>query len=286
MTISGKYRFFEDGELVAEVDNVLTTAGKREILGMIAGTSGKIARLGLGVGNSAVSATDTTLTMPLVDVPVDFSVPLFGGASSKVVYKSRVDETISGVIYEIGCYNTPGGFRPLLINFGDADTDIAGPAGGNTSNDVRIGPTSPQITSTTPFTLVQQASAGDLLATDNIALAVKPASAVASVLTVVLTDVNNVTASKTYTLAANTNYQVVKHPVSAWTINTGFSWNDIASVSVTRDAAANNIILDGLSILAPGKSGTLLSHAVYGTGVVKRLGVRLDVEYELTFNLA
>jgi hypothetical protein len=285
MTVTGRYRFLEEGNVVAEFDNVLTTAGKREILGMIAGTSTRITRLGLGVGDATPDAADKTLFMPLVDTPVDFSVPLFGGASSKIVFKSRLDETVAGVIYEIGCYNSPEINEPLIFNFGDGLTDFAGPAGGGV-NDVRIGPTSPKIVDTTPLVVDKVASAGDLRSTDTIALACKPSTTAASVLTVVIRDVNNNTATCAYTLpGGTTNYQVVNKAVSDFAFAGPFSWNDISRVTVTRDATANDIIMDGLSARSPLQAGILLSHAKYSAGVVKRFGVRMDVEYELTFNL-
>lgn len=288
MTISGKYRIFEDGALVAEADNVLTTAGKKEILGMIAGTSDRISRMVLGVGDAAVSASDTTLHMPYVVTNVDFSVPLFGGASSKIVYKSRLDEGVSGVLWEIGCYNGNYTRNPFLLNWGDATADannIAGPAGGVPGNEVRMGPTSPQLSTTTPFVISVDTAAGDLKLTDKIALGVKPSTATPCTVTVVLTDASNLTATAVYTTAANTNYQVLSLAISSWSVQSGFDWNRISLASATKQNVANNIIIDGLSILSPTQAGTLLSHAKYTTGVVKRTGVRMDVEYELTFNL-
>ena len=293
--MSGTYRVFEDGVLISETKNVLTAAGKAAILGIMAGTTPRISRLGLGImptapGGFDPAVTDTTLNFPLVDTPVLFTIPLYGGASSKIVYKSRLDETVSGVIYEIGSYNGPEINEPLLVSFGDADTDVVGPAGGG-ANDVRIGPTSPQLTTTTALVITKAASAGSLLPTDQIALACKPSAATASVITIIITDANGSTATKTFTLAANTSYQVIRNAVNTFGFVlasgvTTFDWDSISSVSAQRDAAANNIILDGLAVLSPLQAGELMSHAKYTTPLVKRAGVRMDIEYELTFNLA
>jgi hypothetical protein len=286
MAITGKYRIYENGSLVSEEENLLTTIGKREFLGIVAGTSPRISRLGLGIMGGTAAASDQTLFFPLVDTPVEFSVPLFGGASSRVVYKSRLVEGVSGVIYEIGCYNGPEINDPLLVSFGDdidAPGTVPGLAGGSSANDVRIGPVSPLITTTDPFVVTGQMSAGSVLSTDTIALALKGSAA--STVRIDLQDSVGKVAFCSYAFTG-TSYQVVKKFVSEWTVDVGFDWKDIVSCTATRTGAASSIILDGLAVLAPLQSGQLLSHAVLGTPLVKRAGVRMDVEYELTMNLA
>jgi hypothetical protein len=284
MSVTGIYRIYEDGILVAQTENLITTLGKKEILGILAGKSPLISRIGLGVGTTAAAVGDLALEFPLVDTPVEFVAPLFDGASSKIVYKSRLSEGVSGVINEIGCYNSTS-TNSLMADFEPDSGGGVGLAGAGVE-DIRVGRTAPLLDSGTPITTTNVFSPGDARLTDNIALAIKPVGATGGVVTVTLTDTSGKTALYAYTVASNSNYQILKQPLSAWTIQAGFDWFSLQSATAARTSGTNTYYVDGLATISTQRSGVLISRAIYPSAVVKKLGVRLDIEYELGINLA
>lgn len=290
MTVTGKYRIYEDGVLVSEQENLLTTYGKREILKMIAGRASQISRIGVGVMGTAANVADLTLTMPLADADVNFITPIFNGATSKIVYKCRLPENVSGKIYELATYNSPEINEPVLTNFSTVDSPgvtIAGPLGGG-SADIRMSSAGINLSSgALTASITKPMSAGSLLSTDKIALAMSTATASVA-MSVKFTDIDGKTATATFTTAAG-GYQVVSRLASAFTIapsGATFDWSNISNVLVTHPGGGSTVTLDGLAVLSEQQSGSILSHAIYSTPVEKRLSVRYDIEYELTFNLA
>lgn len=296
MQIKGTYRIYEDGEIVAEFDNLLTTYGKTQIPSMLAGTGNYVSNIIVGCDSTAAAVGQQTLLLPLATSPVVFSTPIYSGATSKVVYKARILEGISGVIKEIGTINSTG-TAGALCAFDDSEgittssvnvTVVDGKAVNSASTaDVRIGGYG-RLCPTNDYVISSQAiNLSGILSADTIILGAYSTTTGASSVQIVFTDANGYTATGSFALPAGTagTYRTVAVAVSSFSLsNASFAWSSIVSTKAT--ALTAGAVVDGVSCRSTVLGGKLISRAVYGTEIVKRAASRMDVEYELGVNLA
>lgn len=294
--MKGIYRFYQDGELVGEAENLLTTAGKNAIMRYLAGYSGHFGRsIRLGIGATAAAVGDATLNFETAVVPVYLISPDY--ANTLLVFKGRMDDASSMVIYEAGLSSgipdtaTLNSSR-LILGF-DSTFDTWS-AGAFTAGS-RLGADDLRVTSnaSTTTTAVMTDIALDLSAfsnADEFRLAYSPNNAnAASIFVRLYTDASNYF---TYTINAPTaGFKVATFNKTNFVATGTPSWANItqAGVSVTAGAGGQvQVDFEGLRVDDRdtfADSDILVSRAVLGTPVTKVAGLPLDVEYTLDFTL-
>ena len=119
----GIYRFYQDGELIGEFHNLLTTRGKRAILAYLAQRGVSIGRaMSFGTGSTAPTVDDVSLEFEFARSLITSISPDY--INNRIIFKTALIPSISGKIYEVGLFSqmdsgTLYGSR-LLISFDQA----------------------------------------------------------------------------------------------------------------------------------------------------------------------
>jgi hypothetical protein len=295
--LKGIYRFYQDGELIHEEENLITTLGKAAILRYLAGYTGHFGRsIRLGVGATAANANDLTMNFESVQAPITLISPDY--TNTWLVFKARLDDTVSGSFYEAGLanYYTEEGEQfgsALMLTF---DNTIENWSAGtyNTAAGPRLGTANlrlaPATSTTTTATLDTFIDMSGYSNTDDLKLAYRNNNAnAASVFIRFYTDASNYF---TYTVnSPAVNYNIATFNKGNFTATGSPSWGNITQVAVSATAGAGgaaSIDFDGFRIDDKDTYNnveTLVSRTVLGTPVTKAAGVPLDVEYTLDLTL-
>lgn len=299
----GTYRVYEDGKLIAEESNLITTAGKSIITQYLAGKIPSYAgAIAIGSGTTAAADSDTSLAMEYTRLPIYASYANIG-ASYKIVHKAVFPENTAGYITEMGLWPSLGNpvssltDQRMLVSSVTAGVvwtetvatvisaaGIASAAGGSTN--IRIGTNSISFTAnaagTTPCNIdLSQYSPSDL-----IKVAFYAGSSSANSFTVRLEVDSSNYYSKSISHGSSTAYQINSSAISTWTATGAPTLGGIKTVRVTNGAGTvlylDGIKVDPISTFNPVYN--LVSRAVLGSPIVKRAGSRYDLEYEITVN--
>jgi len=284
--IKGEWIIYEDGIEVARTENVVTINGKREILGMIAGSVPKAGQIVYGSGDAEALDTDESLQFPFGKEAVIFAVPIYDGLNSKVVFKARLRDGVAGEIREIGLSNSQISESPIFFVFdGSEDLMIDGsPAESWDESNTRVGANSVELSTGEVLTATRTLSIYGAAPQDELVLAGWSDTA-ATAVTLTLYDKGGNSTSASYTLG--TGYTIDAATIAEFSDGgSGFDWSEIVKVEATTATGGATMALDALTIRSVGVFGDLISRAVYLTPVVKRSGSRMDIEYELTINLS
>ncbi|HET8689109.1 MAG TPA: hypothetical protein VFM18_21065, partial [Methanosarcina sp.] len=101
--VSGQYRFYQSGELIAAVNNTVTDNGKRFLLRYLAGLSPALINcLAVGAGGTAPTASDVEMNFEFERAPVTLRSVDY--TSSDVIFKATMPAGPTGYIYEIGSF--------------------------------------------------------------------------------------------------------------------------------------------------------------------------------------
>jgi hypothetical protein len=279
MDMYGVYKIYENGKLIAEQSNKLTVLGRANAIKAMLGLSQSFANsLGIGVGDSVNSTTETYLTR----TDLDFSVgqyPLLGqslgnisGDTDNLVYTARITDTSRYYIKEVGLFsdiiNEPATIKDLTIfNFeggdplketvnsvdyylDDTDTNYTPNACAKffstitSTPEFRIGSNSVKLLATSTTTspsIFYNDNTLDLSyinTYDEIILAAK--SSVANKKVIIAFYNGSLTMSASYDLDG-TNYSVVSKKLSDF-IQTGsgtFDWSNITKITLTGSGTSN-----------------------------------------------
>lgn len=99
--IRGFYRFYQDGQLLTQTDNLLTLNGKKIISRYLAKqVAGFGETLSIGIGTTPPTVDDLRLEFETIRVPV--TVTSIDWINNTLVFKSILDSTYSGSIREVG----------------------------------------------------------------------------------------------------------------------------------------------------------------------------------------
>lgn len=291
----GEYRFIENGKIVARVENLITTAGKRVIMQYLAGMrSGLASHIAVGSVNNAAALTDTELAFEFARGEVTSVSPDY--TNTLLVYKARLDQNAAGQIYEAGLWSTTDFgseyVSRLLLDF-DSNTDIWSAGSFVTGSRVgvdmlRLAPaTSTTVTANrndTYYDLSGYSNSDEFRMTYNVGNA-----NTASVALRFYTDASNY-----YTYTINTPTAGYKYATFNKTnfVATGTpSWANItyASVSATANASgAAQVDFDGVRIEDKDTftdNNILISRAVPGSPITKTVGLPMDIEYSIDITL-
>jgi hypothetical protein len=286
----GIYKFYQNGELIATQENLITTEGKKAVLRYLAGQTGNLAQsLAVGTGTTAATVGDTRLVFEIARQNINVTSPDF--INQKLVFKATLPQEVEGNIYEVGAftmsqYDTTG---RTLLNF-DADTEPWS-AGVFQTDTTRIGADSLRVnaalstTTTTSLTNVLF-DVTDFRDSDQFTMAYIPQDAnLASLKIRLKTDASNY---YEYTFTGITaGYKVESFARNQMTKTGSPTWDNITSVDLlvtAKAAGATNVDFDGLRIDTLGiinPDNVMISRTVLGTPVTKLGGMEMDVEYSL-----
>lgn len=296
----GFYRFYQEGKLVAEHENLLTTEGKRLILRYLAGQSPSIAAaIGLGVSSTAATVNDAILGFEIERVAVDLKNADY--VNNVVLFKGTIPQDDTFSIYEAGLWSTStndlsGEFDSRLLTTFDTDlenwTNVTVDTSANrTSADaVKVSAGSSATTSTR---IDVDMDLSGYSANDTFYLAFsKPNNNIASIKLIFEDVISGGSISLTKTVSSlPTGYNVLAFRKGDFTASGTISWDAITrfGFDVTATATAGYVILDGLRIEdldTVNQNYILVSHTVLSSPLVKTSTAPMDVEYALDFNVS
>ncbi|AXH68758.1 minor tail protein [Streptomyces phage SparkleGoddess] len=295
----GVYRFYQDGNLIAEQPNLITTEGQRLILRYLAGQSPSLgAAIGIGVSSVAATVNDTMLGFEVERVPVNLRNADY--TNTMVIFKGTIDQDVVVNIYEMGLWsaaanNLSGEFDSRLLTTFDLELEawsnvVADTTANRTSIDaVRV---NAGISSTTNASLDVDMDLSGYSANDTFLLAFsKPNNNINTIKLIFEDVIGGGNASLTKTVSSlGTGYNILQFRKGDFTITGTFSWETITRMSfdVTAGGTAGYVILDGLRVEdldTPNQDFTLVSHAILGSPIQKTNVAPMDVEYALDFNV-
>jgi len=291
----GTYRFIQDGKVIAESSNLITTAGKKALLDYAARyTKQLVGSLVVGIGSTAAAVGDKKLNFEVARSTVDTSTVDY--PNNAVIFKAQIPQEVAVTVYEVGAHTqeaTQGedsGSKMILDFNALYDTWSAGTY---VSTNSRLGSalqmTSPVSTATT-YTLsnlvldLSPYSGGD-----TFVLAYRANNAfVASVSFRFVTSAGNyyATTIATPVSGAYTFTSVLK---SAFTATGVPDWANITQIDIVVTSTAGgigSIDFDGVrldDIDANREESVLFSRSVLGAPIVKTTDLALDIEYAITF---
>jgi hypothetical protein len=287
--MKGTYRFYQDGKMIAEQENLITTEGKKAILRYLAGHSGGFVRsLAVGTGTTAAALTDTKLVFEVARAGVSVISPDY--VTQKLVFKGTLPQETEFAIWEIGALSVSEieTYGKLLLSF-DAETE-SWSAGAFQVNTSRVGADALRInaalSTTTTSTLTDIfLDTADFNDNDKFTMAYIPLDANLNSLKIRFkTDATNYfeytfagIASAAYRTESWTKAQMVKTGVP--------SWDSITSIDLivnAKAAGATNVDFDALRIdssVVPNTEYALVSRTVLGAAVIKTDVSQMDIEY-------
>lgn len=288
--MKGTYRIYQDGILVAEQSNLITTEGKKAILRYLAGHSGAIARsLAVGTGTAAATLADTKLQFEVGRANISVMSPDY--VTQKIVLKATLPQDAEFAIWEIGALTVAETetYGKMLLTF---DQDSEPWTVGTFQVDInRIGADALRVNAALSTTTTSTLNdifmeTGDYLDTDKFTMAYAPVDANLNSLKLRLkTDASNYFEYTFTQLTAG--YKIETWAKSAMTKTGAPTWDSITSADLivnAKAAGATNVDFDGLridSILVANTDYALVSRTVLGAAVVKLDTSQMDVEYTL-----
>ena len=294
----GTYRFYQDGVLVGETENLITTAGKSRIIKYLSGYVGSIAGV-IAVGTGAITATvgDTSLAFEWYRTPIVLTSADY--INSAVVFMGQIPALACGSIYEMGLWSAMDQGQKcrtrLLYTFDSlSESWTLTQAEWNTANG-RIGIDALRLAPATSATSLSSVSGifqdfsgySDL---DEFRLAYNVNTAfVATAKLILYTDISNY---YTYTITTPTaGYKITSFHKADFVATGTPAWNNITSAAVqvtSTGGGSGSIDFDGLRIEDKGFNSeeySLVSRAVPSSPIVKLAGMPLNFEYVLDVSM-
>ena len=299
----GTYRIYEDGRLINEFNNVVTATGKQIITRFLAKNNSSWAgAMAVGVGRTAANAADAALECEYARFPVYYSYGFYDGAY-KIILKSEMSESFAGAIEEIGVYSLLSGGNAFSSEFslfkstddwmldtvtiglqsGIADTSV------NADSKIKSGVVGYKVTGNgSLYKDFSSINFGDYGDTDRFALAYGLATSGTI-------QVRFEKDSANYFATANITTPTSNNGLHTWTktsmTKTGsLDWSEIKGIRISISNNTGGVCLDVLRPVVVNHYDNnygLVSRAVSGAedSIIKRLGSRFDLEYEVTLNL-
>lgn len=295
----GVYRFYQDGKLIAEHENLLTNEGKRLILRYLAGQSPSLGGA-IGLGVSAVPATvnDSILGFEIGRVPVSLKNADY--TSNMVLFKGTIEQDATFNIYEAGLWSASSNslntefdshiittFETELEEWTNVTVDTT--ANRTSADAVRIDAAA---SSTTQSYLDVEMDLAGYSANDTFLLAFsKPNNNISSIKLVFEDTTTGGSFSLTKTVSSlPTGYNIIGFRKGDFVASGTVSWDYITRMrfDVAAGGTGGYVILDGLRVEdvdTPNQDYILVSHSVLSSPIVKTSAAPMDVEYALEFNV-
>jgi hypothetical protein len=297
--MTGTYRFYQNGHLVRESQNLLTEEGRRAILRYLAGRGGSVGdSIALGTGITPATTADSRLTFEVDRVTIDVVSVLYN--DSLIVFKGTIPQEIAYSIYEAGLFNMPSNpfgveNSRILVTFEDNLEEWS--VGSIVNTNARVGVQSLRLQPSASGTLETSASVvadlSNFTVDDNFTVAFTKASTNASSLILKFKDVNANQFALTKSLTGlPLGYNVLSFRKGDFVITGAMDWANVVTISLAHSATAggaSDLYLDGVRIEdddVVGGDYALLSRSVLSTPVIKTDASPMDIEYALELNFA
>lgn len=294
----GVYRFYQEGKLVAESENLITTEGKRLILRVLAEQASSLGQaIGLGVGNAAALVGDTRLQWEVDRTAI--AIKNVDYTNNRVIMKTTLPQNSIYTIYEMGLWSqftnninsdnvsrTLTTFETSFENWTNATLDATQ---SRTSPDsIRIDATS---SSTTTSTTSVDLDLSGYSGVDAFNIAFYKANNNITTLKLNFASATGSWEGSATVTALPVGYNIITIAKSAFTATGTPDWSAITSMSVkvTAGASAGYLILDGIRIEdgdTLNSEYALVSRSVLGTPLVKTDSSPMDIEYAIEFDVA
>ena len=293
--MSGFYRIIEDGVVVRESRNVITSGGKEIILKYLAGEVPNWAgSLSIGTGATAAASGDTTMEMEFGRSQVDERAAVL--AQDKVVARAIFDGTVAGVIYELGLWSEPINNEAeypgsILTSFDTAvESDITG--GADEATNVRVGTRSlslsPAASTSDEILVLFSGDFGGYQPTDTFNLAYFGGANLDTVEVRMEKDASNYY-SYSFSPAAS-GYNIASWQKTNFVATGTLTWADISYIRVIVTATAGGTAAITLDAYRLNDEDTyqdfkLVSRSILGSPYTKELGKEIQIEYAVPISI-
>lgn len=290
----GRYRITQGGKVLAEQENLITTAGKKALLEYAARYSRQlIGSLAVGVGSTAANVADIALAFEvqrsaLSGTSVDY-------VNSAVVYKATLPSNLAMTIYEVGAFSLEAeteSYGSQLIQSFDENND-AWSAGTFVATNSRLGKAL-QITaaigaSTTSSLTNLYIDLSGYSGSDKFITATRANNGSVS-----SAEIRFVTSAGNYyrldlVSPASGTYAITSFNKSAAVKIGSPDWANITQIDIVVNSTGGgsaSMDFDAIRIEdvdSNNEEDVLVSRAVLGAPVVKESGLPLEIEYAVTF---
>lgn len=296
----GIYRFYQEGKLIAESSNLITTEGKRLILRYLAGQAPSLgAAIGVGISEKPAEESDVMLGFEIDRVAVSLKNADY--MNDVVLFKGTIEQDADYKIYEAGLWssdfnNLSGEFDSRLLTTFDLDIEewtnaVADTTANRTSVDaVRVDALANE---TTECRLDVEMDLSGYSANDTFYLAFsKPDNNVESLRMVFEDPISggSVSLLKNIDILPE-GFNILEFRKGDFAASGTINWNNITRFGVDVTAGSSNgyVILDGIRIEdvdTPNQDFVLVSHTVLSSPLVKTGIAPMDIEYALDFNVS
>lgn len=300
----GTYVFKQAGKIVGTSSNLITGAGRREILRFLANQRGTIGgAIGVGVGDQAPDLTDSDLVLEYERIMVEVSSPDFN--RSLIIYKTTLPKELEGSIYEVGLWSNPTSLT-RSSNVLSFDQGFEAWSGGSwLSAGTRLGGDglvlAPATGGTVSSTLNFTGNLADVAFNDTFALAFYSADQNTDWARVRFLNADGTSYFEYQFTEPVFGYNIVKFTKADFTKTGTLNWSDVVSAQVSVRANTTDAVIDPEIGEPLGYTGTrvtfdrlivkpftsedvgnvLVSRSVRGAAIVKTPVAPMEIEYYL-----
>ncbi|AVD99240.1 major tail protein [Streptomyces phage BillNye] len=296
--MKGTYRFYQQGELIATHENLITTEGERLILRYLAGNAASLGdAIGLGVMATPATVADARLGFEVYRASV--SVRSIDYDAGTVLFKGAIDQNSVFALYEAGLWSTETNALGATDSVSLTTFDTIAEEWTNVTVDATQARTSEDsvrvdaaASSTTSPRLAVAMDLTGYSTEDVFSLAFyKPDNNIASITLYFGNSLTGGTLKLTKTVSSMAvGYNVVQFRKGDFVATGTITWDTIDTLGfdVTAGATGGYVILDGLRVEdtdTPDQDHVLVSRTVMSTPLIKSNTAPMDVEYTLEFNV-
>jgi len=294
----GVYRFYQDGKLIREVPNLITTEGKRLILRVLAEQASSLGQaIGLGVGAAAATVADLRLQWEIDRQQI--AIRNVDYDNSRVIMKTTLPQNSIYKIYEIGLWSQfTNDFNSDNVSRVLTTFETSFESWTNTTVDATQSRTSPDSvkidagsSATTTSSLGVELDLSGYSALDTFNIAFYKANNNITTLKLNFASTGGSWEGSATVSALPVGYNIISIAKGAFTATGTPDWSAITtmSVKVTAGGSAGYLIMDGIRIedgdtLNPAYA--LVSRSVLGSPLTKTDSSPMDIEYALEFDVA
>lgn len=296
----GVYRFYQNGELLATSENLITAAGKPAILKYLSGEIGSLGEaLAIGVATNPAALADTRLGFEIDRVRVELRAG--DVTTNSLVFKTTIPQYAEYTIHEIGLFNfftnSPAGeFGGGVLTSFDASetwtsstpapiTNLRAGAGG-----IIVSPATSQTLNARVSTTLLDLSGYS--ADDYFSVAFwKSTHSAAIGLTFDNPETGGSFKHTDKSVTAMSGYNILTFRKGDFVAAGGASWDNITRMSVDVRGGSSNVgpvTLDAIRVEDADTAVTdyaLISRSVLTTPLVKTNVAPMDIEYAVGVNI-
>lgn len=268
---------------------MIVNKGKELMVRYLAGRSESWAgAIELGIGETAVAATDENLEFPYIRVPVEYGD--YNPSTNEVILRAVLGADVAGEFYEVGVFSDEDfpeaeQGNTVIAAFNDIDTVYTSDVGATDTTNVRLG-TLGYLLSAAGYVRALLPTLGSELsgytATDEFVLAYNLTSGTPSVS---LRFESTPTDYFEHTFSPSAGYNIESVQKQNMTQTGSPSWETVSSVYVST--TAGTIMIDAVAVRDSVQIDTygMVARTVLGTPLVKASGVETEVTFTvgLTF---